>query len=38
MQIYILNDEQKPIDLDLHCGGGRVVRRCCVSYITGASN
>ena len=32
--VYSTNFEQLPDK----AGGGRVVRKCCVSYITGASN
>ena len=30
--------KRRPVHFILNPGGGRVVRRCCVSYITGASN
>ena len=47
---FQINNITMCLDNDLNCslcvddfliccsGGGRVVRRCCVSYITGASN
>ena len=37
MSVFSFLDYNNHISMDFQ-GGGRVVRRCCVSYITGASN